>query len=662
MSMKTLLPLILVCGCSEHGQTPEPFGVPITGGTLMVTRDGSRAVVADPDRDRILQVDLGTETIVSETALDPGDEPGRLVEDAAGRIHVALRHGGALLTIDATGAIVNRRPVCAEPRGLAYDGATDVVHVACTSGELVTFAAAGGAPVRSLRLDRDLRDVIVSGNQLLVTRFRTAEILTLDQTGAVLDRVMPPTVPRFDGGFGGGGGIAPPTNTGSGSGGGAPSSGQFDAPATTAWRTIAMPDGRIVMSHQRRVKSVLDSEQQGGYGGNCGGSPVEDAISVITPGQPPMAVARIGHGALPVDIAASRTGDKLAVVTAGSRTVTVVSAGVLATPDEDMCPPPPPQPCGDPTMPPPNPPVETGSGDTTTTPPSTGMGSGGSLPPDPGMGECCDDKNHDGRCDGDGEDDDNGHDPQRLGPPTSLGWTASGDLLIFYPEAPALIVRTAGGPESHRIDLPGSAHNDQGRNVFHLQTRLGVACASCHPEGRDDGLVWDFAKDGKRRTQSLAGNILDRAPYHWTGDENTLPVLLDDVFSKRMSGGTLTTNQKASIGPWLNRVAAPAPSASDPAAVARGNAIFETPSVGCVSCHNGPLMTNNLRFDVGTGGLFKVPSLLGVGARPPFLHNGCAATLIDRFTTCSGAPGVHGNTSMLTSDQLNDLVQYLDSL
>ncbi len=653
--MKTLLPLVLVCGCSEHGQTPEPFGVPITGGTLLVTRDGSRAVVSDPDRDRIIQVDLASETILSDTPLDPGDQPGRLVEDGAGRVHVALRRGGALLTLDASGAITNRRAACAEPRGLAYDTATDVVHVACAGGELVTFPATGGTAVRSLRLERDLRDVIVQGNQLLVTRFRTAEILTLDQTGAIVTRAVPPTVPRFD--FGGpidsGGGVgsgeSPPPLGGGG--------GQFDAPASTAWRTIALADGRIVMSHQRRVKSVLDSEQPGGYGGNCGGGPVEDAVSVVTPGGVPQAVARIGRGALPVDIAASRAGDKIAVVTSGSRMVTVVPTIALSSPDEDRCDPPDPQPCGE----------DTGSGGgsgTTTDPgvPPSGMGGGVGL--DPSMGECCDDKDRDGRCDDDDDDDeDEDGDRNRLGPPTSLGWTPSGDLLIFYPEAPALIVRTAGGAMSHRINLPGAGHNDPGRNVFHQQTRIGLACASCHPEGLDDGLVWDFASDGKRRTQSLAGSILQRAPYHWTGDEGTLPVLLDDVFAKRMSGGVLTSSQKAALGPWLNRIPAPAPpSSSDAAAIARGLGIFETPSVGCVSCHNGELLTNNQRFNVGTGGLFKVPSLIGVGARAPFLHDGCAATLMDRFVSCSGAPGVHGDTSKLTPEQLNDLVQYLDSI
>ena len=171
------------------------------------------------------------------------------------------------------------------------------------------------------------------------------------------------------------------------------------------------------MSHQRKVKNTLDSEQPGGYGGNCGEIQVEDAVSVMAPGQVPQAVARIGRGALPIDIAASRAGDKVAVAVAGSRTVTVVSSAALSSPDEDRCEPPPqPQPCNG---------GEGGSGGGF---PDAGVsdGSGTGTGPAPGiMGECCDDKDGNGRCD-DEEDDSQGN-SDRLGPPTSVAWTATGD-------------------------------------------------------------------------------------------------------------------------------------------------------------------------------------------------------------------------------------------
>ena len=36
---------------------------------------------------------------------------------------------------------------------------------------------------------------------------------------------------------------------------------------------------------------------------------------------------------------------------------------------------------------------------------------------------------------------------------------------------------------------------------------LVVACATCHPEGAEDGHVWLFPGDGPRRTQTLLGGL-----------------------------------------------------------------------------------------------------------------------------------------------------------
>src|ERR1700733_14013834 len=124
-------------GCSPSGTAPSndppTWGVPISGGNLLISSDGTHAFVADPDRDRLVDVDLTSANAV-EIPLNAGDEPGRLVQDAAGRVHVALRLGGALVTIQ-NDQVVARRAVCAEPRGLAYEAATDLVHVACSTGE-----------------------------------------------------------------------------------------------------------------------------------------------------------------------------------------------------------------------------------------------------------------------------------------------------------------------------------------------------------------------------------------------------------------------------------------------------------------------------------------------------------------------------------------------
>ena len=68
---------------------------PISGGTLLVTADGDHVVAADPDRDRIYVVSLATHSLLETLALRAHDEPGRVAEDDAHRVHVALRRGGA---------------------------------------------------------------------------------------------------------------------------------------------------------------------------------------------------------------------------------------------------------------------------------------------------------------------------------------------------------------------------------------------------------------------------------------------------------------------------------------------------------------------------------------------------------------------------------------
>ena len=90
--------------------------------------------------------------------------------------------------------------------------------------------------------------------------------------------------------------------------------------------------------------------------------------------------------------------------------------------------------------------------------------------------------------------------------------------------------------------------------------------------------------------------------------------------------------------------------------------LFNDPTrAACASCHAGSTFTNNATVDVGTGRAFQVPSLVGVGTRGPFMHDGCAKTLADRFDeTCGGAR--HGNIRGLTSTDVSDLVAFLQSI
>src|SRR5438270_8690091 len=115
------------------------------------------------------------------------------------------------------------------------------------------------------------------------------------------------------------------------------------------------------------------------------------------------------------------------------------------------------------------------------------------------------------------------------------------------------------------------------------------------------------------------------------------PMLVHAVLETRMSAPPLPPTHSAALSRWVFALPPP-PRVATPAAdaVKRGEALFHDANVGCATCHAGARLTSNATVDVGTGGAFQVPSLVGVASRPPFLHNGCAPTLRDRFGTCGG--------------------------
>jgi len=242
------------------------------------------------------------------------------------------------------------------------------------------------------------------------------------------------------------------------------------------------------------------------------------------------------------------------------------------------------------------------------------------------------------------------------GQAVAVAYTRSGWLAV-QTRAPGAIV--IGG---RAIALYRDEVGDTGHDVFHATTPSGLACASCHPEGGDDGQVWSFDTIGRRRTPSLRGGILETAPFHWDGDMRDMGHLMTSVFSARMGAGAIPAAQATALGRWVQTVPT-VPRTQGPAdTIARGEALFRSAEVGCAGCHSGPKFTNNQTMDVGTGGRFQVPPLVGLAARAPYMHAGCAPTLRDRFDNNCGGGEAHGHTAQLTGTQLDDLVAYLASL
>ncbi len=235
-------------------------------------------------------------------------------------------------------------------------------------------------------------------------------------------------------------------------------------------------------------------------------------------------------------------------------------------------------------------------------------------------------------------------------------------MLTAFDTSPAVGLGAAGtGITPAPLTLSSVSRDHLGHDKFHANTN-GIACASCHPEGGDDSRVWQF-DFGARRTQELRGGVAETAPFHWSGDLPTMMDLVNEIFTHRMGGDAQPCGNISALASWVNTLPVlPKGAPRDPSAVERGRGLFFNPQTQCSTCHTPPQYSNNGTFVVGTGEAFQVPRLLGVVDRAPFLHDGRAPTLRDRFDPSLGGGDQHGRTSQLSPSDVDDLVAFLETL
>jgi cytochrome c553 len=585
----------LLSGKADHAQSAAP----VVGGTLLVTQDGQTIVVSDPERDSVFLVSSATRT-VTPVPLQAGDEPGRIAEGPNGSVFVALRRAGALVAIDRqSGSIVQRVPVCASPRGIAYDAKSASVHVACRSGRLQTLAAADLSLKHSLQLDTDLRDVIVRDHDLVLTRFLSAEVLVVSEDG-VSKRATPAPQPGC-------------------------------AEATVAFRAFVAPSGQIAVAHQVSSNDVVQ-ESAGGYGFSCGGALVSRFLSMVdvdTP-SPQATVLSPDNGQSVTRPASAMTFHSVQLPATGPLDVAIDAQGqrmAAIALNESLA--------------------------------NRGAGGGGVIPKSLEANPL--DANlwiqpWDGVSQPNFGDSAQGKVITINGQPVAVAFDAAGKYIVQSREPATLEFE-----DGQSLTLSKESHADTGHTLFHMDSGIGISCSSCHPEGGEDGHVWRFP-EGLRRTLPLEGGVMERAPFHWDGTLGDMQALAGEVMVQRMA--ILTPPSEAQIkvlGSFLEQLPVlPAAEGLDSAAVTRGEALFKRADVQCATCHGGPQYTDNRLQDVGTGGSFVTPSLLGVGLRTSLFHDGCASTVEQRFGACGGT--AHGKPELLSDTEKADLIAFLRSL
>ncbi len=197
-----------------------------------------------------------------------------------------------------------------------------------------------------------------------------------------------------------------------------------------------------------------------------------------------------------------------------------------------------------------------------------------------------------------------------------------------------------------------------GRDIFHRTdddaiATDGLACASCHPEGRDDGLTW-ITREGPRQTVMLAGRVRGTAPYGWKRDEPTLEAYIEGT-TKRLGRG-LDRSAATAVSRYLLSLDGPRPTLAEGDHAEAGARVFARE--GCATCHAGSLTTDNEVHDVGEGEL-DTPSLRYVGSTAPYFHDGRYPTIEAVLLATDHAMGPSGD---LSESARRDLVAFLRSL
>jgi cytochrome c peroxidase len=284
--------------------------------------------------------------------------------------------------------------------------------------------------------------------------------------------------------------------------------------------------------------------------------------------------------------------------------------------------------------------------------------------------------------------------------PVAIAATVAALLLLTHPgsTSPSRIDAhglTKGVPAAqlrHVLDaadvidttVPDAKLIAEGKHLFRDPAlyQSGLSCQSCHTEGGANADLGtqlhptapgDFT--GPRDPPALWG-VGETAPYLWTGSVPTLEELMARLIRNFFKDGNPTPERVAALSAYLRSLEPPVSPfdlGTMPPAALRGQRLFQG-KAGCVSCHMGPLLTDNRLHntlvpqapganDPGAAAqlhAFNTPQLRDVANTAPYMHNGAFTTLrqvVEFYDKTASTAPLH-----LTDQEMDDLAAYLQAL
>jgi cytochrome c peroxidase len=239
-----------------------------------------------------------------------------------------------------------------------------------------------------------------------------------------------------------------------------------------------------------------------------------------------------------------------------------------------------------------------------------------------------------------------------------------GDLAFSSPAILGGLARQAGiscdtchqgGAGNPKLYIPGLSLRpgtfDATNPLFNPKTDNGVLDAVTPPSLRGARHLAPYGRDG--RTASLRDFIRNVIVGEFSGDQPA-PQILDALVTYVQEIAFLP-NPNLAPGGRLSGAASPA--------ARRGEELFHKPfprdpSLSCAGCHKpSAAFIDRQLHDVGSGGLFKTPTLVNANFNAPYFHDGRYDTYDQVVRHFDGAFGLG-----LSTDQQSDLVAYLEAV
>lgn len=214
---------------------------------------------------------------------------------------------------------------------------------------------------------------------------------------------------------------------------------------------------------------------------------------------------------------------------------------------------------------------------------------------------------------------------------------------------------------------------------------LGMSCVTCHTNGDANRVLFITGLSDRKGGVDVTSAFFDgsaengihdpvdipslrgvrfTAPYGHDGRIASLREFVAMVIVTEFGGAEPTTLMLDALTAFLDQLDfLPAPylgrdgrlNGRATAAARRGEATFDA---HCASCHQpNAYFVDGKRHDVGSGGGFDTPTLLGIAHTAPYMHDGSLATLGDVVAFFDDKMGLK-----LTEAQRADLADYLQAV